>query len=282
MLCSTTNGMNIPKYDTDAEPIVQLTDSPHVEASIPEAVPAVQRSRTSGLSDLDKTKLILPVSILIAAVLISGSILYTRNGTGNNGTALVGGNQGPVKEVDIDLKDAIIMGDAKAPVTVVEYADFQCPFCQRYFQQNNSALISQYVNTGKVRFVWKDYAFLGQESIWAAEAARCANDQGKFWEYHDYLFNNQGAENSGAFSKDNLKKFASALGLNMGQFNSCLDTDKYASVIQKETQEGNKIGVNGTPATFINNKLVADSNGNSVGASPFSVFQAVIEQELSK
>ncbi len=271
--------MDKSKYDTDAEPVVQLTDMSVDSVS---TQPIHNSASLAGWFDIDKAKLILPASILIAAVLISGSLFYTRYNPGDNGTALVAGNQKPVGKVNIDLSDAMIMGDAKAPVTVVEYADFQCPFCQRYFQQNNSALISQYVNTGKVRFVWKDYAFLGQESIWAAEAARCANDQGKFWEYHDYLFTNQGAENSGAFSKDNLKKFASTLGLNMGQFNSCLDTDKYASVIQKETQEGNKVGVNGTPATFINNKLVADSNGNSVGASPFSVFQAVIEQELSK
>ena len=265
--------MNEPSYDTDAEPIVQLTDAPVFSEPV---------SHPPTPSGFDKTKLILPASILIAAVLISGSILYARSNAGQNPTAQIAGVQKPVGKVKIDLTDAMILGDANAPVTIVEYADFQCPFCQRYFQQNKSMFISQYVNTGKARFVWKDYAFLGQESIWAASAARCANDQGKFWAYHDYLFSHQGAENSGAFSKANLKKFASALGLNAGEFNKCLDTDKYASAVQKETQDGSAVGVNGTPATFINGQLVADNNGNSVGAAPFATFKAIIDSILSK
>ena len=274
--------MDTPRYDTDAEPIVQLTDSPRFdEAGMSEATSDVQQSRASVFSNLDKTKLILPASILIAAILISGSILYTRSNTGG-ADGPVAGIKKPVGKVNIDLTNAMILGDTKTSVTIVEYGDYQCPFCERYFQQNESAFISQYVNTGKARFVWKDYAFLGQESIWAAQAARCANDQNKFWEYHNYLYSHQGAENSGAFSKANLKKFASALGLNMGQFNTCLDTDKYASFIQQENQAASAIGVNGTPATFINGLLVADSNGNSVGAAPFATFKAIIEPLLKK
>lgn len=266
--------MNEPQYDTDAEPIVQLTDMPE---PMMHSHPPVQPG-------FDKTKLILPVSILIAAVLISSALLYTRGNTDQNAGAPIAGAgaQKPVGKVNIDLNNAMILGDANAKVTVVEYADFQCPFCERYFQQNEAALISQYVNTGKIRFVWKDYAFLGQESTWAAEAARCANDQGKFWAYHDYLYTHQGKENSGAFSKLNLEKFAVALGLNTSQFNTCLNSDTYASAVQKETQAGSAIGVNGTPATFINGLLVADSNGNSVGAAPFATLQAVIDPLLKK
>ncbi len=266
--------MNNQLDDIDAEPVIQLTDMPAMSAPIPNYHPPVQPS-------FDKTKLILPVSILIAAVLISGSILYTQYSTGQNtGTPTV--TQKPAGKVTIDLTNAMVLGDAKAPVTIVEYADFQCPFCDRYYQQDQIQFISQYVNSGKARFVWKDYAFLGQESVWAAEAARCANDQGKFWAYHDYLYSHQGAENSGAFSKANLKKFALALGLNASQFNTCLDTDKYASAVQQETQAGSAIGVSGTPATFINNQLVADSNGNSVGAASFATFKAIIDQILAR
>lgn len=269
--------MNEPQYDTDAEPIVQLTDMPVMP---PEH--SHMPIYSAGGSGFDKTKLILPVSILIAAVLISGALLYTRNTAGQNAGAPTGVVQKPVGKVTIDLTNAMILGDAKAPVTIVEYADYQCPYCEKYFQQNQTSFISQYVNSSKARFVWKDYAFLGQESTWAAEAARCANDQGKFWAYHDYLYTHQGQENSGAFSKANLKKFAGVLGLNTAQFNTCLDTDKYTSFIQKETQEASAIGVNGTPATFINGLLVADSNGNSVGAAPFATFSAVIDKLLSK
>ncbi len=267
--------MNTPQYDTDAEPIVQLTDMPAAPAPVPHVF--------TGGPGFDKTKLILPVSILIAAILISGSILYVRYSAGQNTVAqIAGGVQKPAGKVNIDLTNAMMLGDANAPVTVVEFGDFQCPYCQRYFQQNQPMFISEYVNTGKARFVWKDYTFLGQESIWAAEAARCANDQGKFWAYHDYLYSHQGSENSGAFSKAKLEGFAVALGLNTSQFNTCLNSDTYASLIQQETQSGSAVGVNGTPATFINGQLVADSSGNSVGAAPFTTFQAIIDKILAR
>jgi protein-disulfide isomerase len=251
---------------SESEPVVQLASMS--AAPMPSA------------PGFDKTKLILPVSILIAAVLISGALLYTRGAApsgGGNPTAVV-----PGTKVNLDLNGAPSMGNANAKVTIVEYADFQCPYCERYFKNNEASIVSSYVNTGKARFVWKDYAFLGQESLWAAEAARCANDQGKFWPYHDYLYNHQGAENSGAFSKANLKKFAGALGLNASQFNSCLDSDKYLSAVQAETQAGSGVGVSGTPATFVNGILVSDASGNSVGAAPFATFQAVIDKALSK
>ncbi len=214
--------------------------------------------------------------------MVSGAVIYSRDGsTGQN--ALVGGQQKvEIKKIDIEVKNAPMLGDANAPVTIIEYGDFQCPFCQRYAQNVQSAIISEYVNSGKAKFVWKDYAFLGQESLWAAEAARCANDQGKFWQYHDYVYSHQGQENSGAFAKPNLKKFAQALGLNISQFNNCLDSGKYTAFIQQETQQGSTYGVSGTPATFVNGRLVADPNGNSVGAAPFSVFKSAIDQELAK
>ncbi len=269
--------MNIPQKDgIDADPIVQLADMP-VSSNVSPVMPA------SLASGFDKSKLLLPLAVLIGAILISSSILYVHfDNTNSDGGSQAAAAPKKITKVDIDLDGAMILGDSKAPVTIVEYADFQCPYCARYFQQSQKAIISQYVNTGKAKFVWKDYAFLGQESIWAASAARCANDQGKFWEYHDYLYQHQGAENSGVFSKANLKKFASALGLNSSQFNSCLDTDKYAAAVQKETQAGSSIGVSGTPATFINGLMVVDGNGNSVGAAPFATFQTVIDKLIKK
>ncbi|MEK9158048.1 MAG: DsbA family protein [Patescibacteria group bacterium] len=249
-----------------SEPFIQLADMP---------VPP------SPKAPFDKTKLIMPGAILIGAVIISASILFARMNAGQDLQANFG-NQNPPEKVEISLENAMVLGDSKAPVTIVEFADFQCPFCERYYQSNQAMFIKEYVETGKARFVWKDYAFLGQESNWSAEAARCANDQGKFWQYHDYLFSHQGAENSGAFSKANLKKFAVAIGLNAGQFNTCLDSGKYTALIKQETQEGVSIGVNGTPATFINGRMVVDASGDSVGASPFATFKAVIDKELDK
>lgn len=240
----------------DATPIIQLATAPR---PIPPSPP-----RT-----FDFNKLILPGAIILAAVMISGSVLYSRL---SNGTALIKdpGNAGPV---EVTIGDSPVWGDQKAAVTVVEFGDYQCPFCKRYFDNVQSAIINQYVNTGKVKFVWKDFAFLGPESTWAAESARCAKDQGKFWEYHNYLYSHQGGENVGAFSKDNLKKFAAAVGLNITSFNNCLDSDKYAQQVQEETQYGSTVGVKGTPATFVNGVLIS-------GAVPFSQIQAAIEAAL--
>lgn len=118
------------------------------------------------------------------------------------------------------------------------------------------------------------FAFLGPESQSAAEAAECAADQDAFWEYHDLLFESQSGENRGAFSNDNLKAFAEQLDLETGQFNECLDSGKFATLVQNETTAARQLGVQSTPAFVINGQAV-------IGAQPFDVFQQVIEQELA-
>jgi protein-disulfide isomerase len=135
------------------------------------------------------------------------------------------------------------------------------------------ALLQQYVDTGKVQFVYKHSAFLGQESVWAAQAAECAADQGKFWAYHDLLFERQGGENQGAFNKDNLVGFGKDLGLDMAQFESCLREDKTLARVQEDTEEGKRLGVRGTPTFFINGRPM-------VGALPLEAFQEAIEAAL--
>ncbi len=115
---------------------------------------------------------------------------------------------------------------------------------------------------------------MGQESTWAAEASECANEQGKFWEYHNYLYNNRGAENSGAFSKVNLERFAATLELNTSAFNSCLEGEKYAKITD-DTQAGQAVCVSGTPTVFINGVAI-------VGAQAYTTFKAAIDSELSK
>jgi protein-disulfide isomerase len=135
------------------------------------------------------------------------------------------------------------------------------------------ALLQQYVDTGEAQFVYKHSAFLGPESVWAAQAAECAADQGKFWEYHDLLFQRQKGENQGAFSKDNLIGFAKELGLDMTQFEPCLQDDKTLARVQADTQEGQQFGVRGTPTFFINGKPL-------VGAQPLEAFQNAIAQAM--
>lgn len=113
----------------------------------------------------------------------------------------------------------------------------------------------QYIDTKKAKVIYRHMAQIGPESQWAAQAAECANDQGKFWPFVFYTYDHQGGENVGAFSKDNLKKFAQALELDPAQFNTCLDSGKYEQYVIKETAEGRQKGVQATPSLFINGQF---------------------------
>jgi protein-disulfide isomerase len=148
------------------------------------------------------------------------------------------------------------LGEATAPVVVEEYADFQCPACGQFARTTQRDIEEKYVKNGKVRVVFNHYAFIGDESTRAAEASECANDQGKFWEYADTLFNNQAGENQGAFSDAKLEGFAQQLGLNMDQYKQCMTERPHLSKIQTSTQNGSQRGVNSTPTLFINGQLV--------------------------
>ena len=131
------------------------------------------------------------------------------------------------------------------------------------------------METGKVRFGYFNFAFLGDESQWAAEAAECANDQNSYWQFHDYLFSHQNGENQGAFSKDNLKKFASDMGLDTKIFNDCLDTGKYTKLVQDQTNFARSLGVQSTPTFILNGRGI-------VGAQSYDYFKQLIDGFLNQ
>lgn len=221
------------------------------------------------------------IAILVVAAFYIGSLTQKVNNlekqqaapaaTAPQGAAA--GQPVPGTKVNVDNGHFPILGDKNAKVTVIEFADFQCPFCKQWFNAVEPNLMKDYVNTGKVKFAFRQYAFLGQESTWAAEAAECANDQGKFWDFHNYLYQNQGSENSGTFAKDKLEAIAATLGLDTNKFDNCLDTDQHAKDVADELAAGQKSGVTGTPATFVNGMMVA-------GAQPYTTFQSLIDQEI--
>ncbi|MEK9174458.1 MAG: thioredoxin domain-containing protein [Patescibacteria group bacterium] len=217
-----------------------------------------------------KNSLSVPLSIVVAGLLIAGAVWFKGSGDVNP-TAAVGG-----KPIKVELGNLPVLGEANAKIAIIEFGDYQCPFCGLFFQQVEPILRDQYIKNGQAKMVWRDFAFLGPESFWAAEAARCANDQGKFWQYHDMLFNRQKGENEGAFAKDNLKKFAGELGLDQAVFDACLDSGKYTQAVKDDTDYGRSVGVNGTPATFINGEIVTGVNQ----ADPFTNFKVVIEKYL--
>ena len=217
-------------------------------------------------------------SVITAGALIAGAIIfvnfYNREpqevGLGQANLQPLG-QESRGEKVNVGTGSLPALGDPKAPVTIVEFSDFQCPYCERFFSQTELQLRKNFVETGKAKIFYRDYPLPPEfhpNAQKAAEAARCANEQGKFWEYHDYIFNNQSD-----ISVSALKQYAAALNLNTEKFNSCLDSGKYASAVQKDLQEGTALGVSGTPTSFINGKSI-------VGAVPYETFVQEIESAL--
>jgi protein-disulfide isomerase len=161
------------------------------------------------------------------------------------------------------------LGNAKAPVTLIEFSDFQCPFCLRV-----APTLKKIRQTygDKVRIVWKDFPLtqIHPEAFKAGEAAHCAGEQGKFWEYHDRLFANQQA-----LQPDSLKKYAADAGLDAAKFNACVDTSKYGDRVRDGVAQGTRLGVNSTPTLYVNGRMMS-------GAQPYEAIAAVIDEELAR
>ncbi len=241
---------------------------------------------------------LLVVALVVAAFIIGN--LYNRlktlekdNNMANKNVA--GQNPEPTvpQKIDISLNDDDpSIGAKDAKVTLIVFSDFLCPYCAAYSGENAnmvsvmqnrdsswqaplSGIIKNYVQTNKVRLVWKDLPFHGDESIIVHAAARCAHDQDKFWEYHNKLFSLYGGDNKEAYSKDNLKKYAQELKLDEKIFNSCLDSMKYEAKMKEAVTYAQSKGIDGTPATLVNGKLFS-------GAYSYSAFAAAIDEELKK
>lgn len=171
--------------------------------------------------------------------------------------------------------DGRAVGPATAPATLTVFSDFQCPACDAFATQTEPELIKDYVIPGKLRIVYKDYAFIGPESLDAAVAARCAGDQGLFWPYHDYLFANQSGENKGAFSRDRLIAIAQAVGVpDEAAFTACLDTQAPLDATKAETAEGQAKGVSSTPTLFLGDQKI-------VGVPAYQDLAAAIDQAIA-
>jgi protein-disulfide isomerase len=189
------------------------------------------------------------IIVLVGLGLIAGIVFYNvRNST-----------KEVVVPIAVTRPNAVdnATGDPKAPVTVIALEDFQCPYCGIYSQGQEPKIIEKYVTTGKVYYKFVPFSFLGSESVAAAKASYCAMDQKKFWEYHDYLYANQNGENQGGFNKDRLQAFAEKMGLNMNDFNSCLDTNKYSQKVMDDVTFAKNAGATGSPYFLVNDKLVS-------------------------
>jgi len=184
--------------------------------------------------------------------------------------------------LSISKDDDPIKGNPDAPVTIIEFSDFQCPFCSRFFDQTLPQIQKEYIDTGKVNFVYRDFPIdnLHPNARPAHIAAECADEEGKFWEYHDLLFERQ-KQWSGLSSinvNDKFEQFASDIELNFDAFDSCLGSAYFADEVNKDYLDGITYGVTGTPTFFIGNEK--EGYMEVSGAQPFAVFKQSIDRQL--
>ena len=173
-----------------------------------------------------------------------------------------------------------ILGNPNAPVTLVEFGDYQCHFCNVFFHTTEDLILKNYVETEKVRMIFKDYNIIGPDSITASHGAHCADDQKLFWEYHDILYSNWTGENNGWASLENLAKFANEIQLDMNEWTECMNNEKHSQTILASNQDAKSLELTGTPAFFI---IGPDGKTTRIfGAQPFEVFENIFETELSK
>lgn len=230
---------------------------------------------------------LLPASIIIAALLIAGSIVYLVGSrkyanpqTQQAAVSPIVGGATSTSVMDLRERD-VILGDPEAPVTVIEYGDYQCMFCGKFFDLVEIPLREDYIKPGKVRMVFRNFQFLGPESNAAGEAAECAKDQKQFWAFHDEIFREEikdGRANNGNLNRDLFVSIAKRLKLDESAFISCMDGKKYADQVRKDTAEGQSLGVNSTPTTFVNGKAV-------LGVKPsgaYEEFKAIVDSFLTK
>lgn len=209
----------------------------------------------------------------IAAAVVIGALLVFLNRPG----ASAGDAEFVARELDAPISRTV-MGDPNAPVRVIEYGDFQCGHCKDFFDTVEPTLIEEYVETGLITFEFRNYAFLGPESLAAAEAAACAADQDRFWDYHDLLFLRQGRPNTGVFSDGNLREFADTLAEHFDDFDandwqSCYDSGTYEAAVIEENRLATNAGVGSTPTTLINGKAIPGTQG-------IEVYRQAIEDAL--
>ncbi len=208
------------------------------------------------------------IAVIIVVIVASAAVSQTDNETLNLD---MGRTHGTVTTA----MGSPILGSESAPITIVEFGDYQCHQCFNWFHNTKDLIVENYIDTGKANLVFVDLAFLGRDSPKAAAATYCAEEQGKYWEFHDQLYNFQEGIDSGWANNERLKAIAQSLELDNELFDSCLDSGKFSKRVQFNINEAKKQGATGTP-TFI----IVNSDGEQqklVGAQPYSVFQNVLE-----
>jgi protein-disulfide isomerase len=237
-----------------------------------------RRLPTSWVIAVTAAALALSAAFIVFSLLLTGS-------SDDDGSTVVG----PTPEATEHLcasgtvpVDGRFCGEDSAPVKLVEMSDYQCPYCGLFVMTTELEIEREFIEKGLVQLEFHNFAITGgsappdsNESTLAAEAAECANDQGRYWDYHYKLYDEQQGENRGAFLPEKLKQFATDLGLDRAEFDACLDSHKHIDLIWQETQEAAETGAGGTPSFLINGKLV-------VGYQRFDSFRVHIDEALAE
>ncbi len=167
-----------------------------------------------------------------------------------------------------------LLGDPSAQITILEWGDYQCTFCYRFHQSSLNIILEEYIDSGKINFVFKDFPLNGPDSILAAEATYCAEDQGKYWAFHNELYSNWAGEKTGWINYDSLNQFAKSVNLELDEFTTCLDEHKYNQKVLELEKFGKKIGIDATPSFLIfNDEKIIKIRGNQ----PIDVFRQAID-----
>ncbi len=231
-----------------------------------------RRNKKIKSSGSSKTKFV--ILGVIAAIIIGGISFVAMNPD-----SLTVDNSKTSVSVDTQ-NGSPVLGSPDAPVTIVEFGDYQCPFCQRWNTNTKPPIVENFIETGKAKLVFVDLAIIGRDSQKAHAGSYCADEQGLYWEYHDFLYANQGHENSGWVNSNNLKSLVSGIdGLDTDSFAQCLDSGKYEQRVRDNTNIAKKAGARSTPSF-----IIIGPTGDSVsitGAQPYGAFQQAIENMLT-
>ena len=168
-----------------------------------------------------------------------------------------------------------ILGNSNAPITILEWGDFQCTFCYKFHQSTLDVINEEFIKTGKVKLIFKDFPLNGPDSFLAAQAAYCAQDQERYWQFHNELYKNWGGERTGWITRNSLEKFANTINLNLDEFNKCLDEKKYEQKVTTLHEFGKEIGIDATPSFLVfNDEKIIKIRGNQ----PIEVFLKTFDE----
>ena len=208
-----------------------------------------------------KQFLLIPIILGISVGIFLGFSSQTQNNQQFTSSSLINGG-------------SPIMGNSNAQITILEWGDYQCTFCYKFHQNTLNTIDEQYIKNGKVQLIFKDFPLNGPDSFLAAEATYCAEDQGKYWQYHNELYNNWGGEKTGWITRESLDVFAITINLNLDEFNACLDDQKYQKRVKTLYEFGKEIGIDATPSFLVFNdqKII-----KIVGNQPLQVFLKTID-----